>query len=367
MTDFAAGAIALQTTSSLSVMRDRLLSCLSKPNLARIRIAVAYARWDGIGLLSNAVESFLSNGGKIETIFGAGNGVTTPDSLLYGVYLKEIYGNRVYSGAVQDTYANSIFHPKYYEFDYGDHYVVLIGSANLTGGGLLRNTELGLEFCAQSTSPVYAELNANWLAMKSLAAPVTPALVRKIVAASGLGSEADRGEGRAPINSKPFIKTGHKVAPKPLFKKVLELKKPAKKSKVLAGLDTLSTKPDVLYLQILETETGGSGGSEGYQVQLPVATLGSYFGVGVNQKREATFKFDGEPSFTTNVTHFSNNTHRVRLRPILKIARPAILKFVRTASDTYDVSVVKKSRYANVLATKCPEQSRAGARRWGLE
>ena len=49
------------------------------------------------------------------------------------------------------------------------------------------------------------------------------------------------------------------------------------KHRLLAQSDSLSIRPRRLYLQILQ-ETGG-----GHQVQLPVATLGSFFGVGKGQ------------------------------------------------------------------------------------
>ena len=68
-----------------------------------------------------------------------------------------------------------------------------------------------------------------------------------------------------------------------------------------------------------------------------------------------------------HLTHFGNNTHRVRLRPLRDIKRPAIVVFRRSGANRYDCSVVPAKDYAKILAAKCTEQTRKGARLWGME
>lgn len=361
-------AIIYQSADKVGVASDRITELFAKPGLSRVRIAVAYARWEGIGLISNSIEALLNSGGSFQTIFGAANGVTTTDSLLYGLYLKELYPDQVCAAAVEDKYSNSIFHPKIFEFEFPDCIIAIVGSNNLTGGGMLRNTEVGVMICTPRGSKFEEDLSLTWSNLRKLASPITPALIRSLMVGERAGSESDDGEAKVKNDSKPFLKTTHKLAQKPLFKKVLDLKSPEKKAKILSKFDTLSTKPTILHLQILPFETGGSKGRPGYQVQLPVATLGAYFGVGVDQKRIATFHFSGisEP-IKVNLTHNPNNTHRVRLRPILNIKRPAILRFERVAADIYNVSSIQKSKYNQVLKSKCTEQRRKGSRRWGME
>ena len=79
-----------------------------------------------------------------------------------------------------------------------------------------------------------------------------------------------------------------------------------------------------------------------------------------------TFRFVDE-NLSVHLTHFENNTHRVRLRPLRDIQRPAIVVFRRVGTDDYECSIVPGKDYKKVLATKCTEQTRKGARRWGME
>jgi hypothetical protein len=99
---------------------------------------------------------------------------------------------------------------------------------------------------------------------------------------------------------------------------------------------------------------------------LPAATLATYFGIAPAEERMATFHFGGE-AITTPFTHFYNNTHRVRLKPILDADRPAVLTFERIGKDEYRCELTSAKTYPSVLNAKCKEQTRAGARRWGLE
>ena len=355
-----------QTPDGANRLYDRVNTLIQAPGLRRLRVAVAYARWDGIGLISKSIEQFLAGGGELQSIYGVANGVTTPDSLLYSLYLQELYKTHTYAGAIEDKYANSTFHPKFLEFTYEDDAVVIIGSANLTGGGLLRNTELGVEMRVPSDDALEKAIDATWKAMRSESKKVTLALVRDLKRKIELGSERDPGEGR-PNPDKQKLNIVAQRSPKPLFARVLGVPEPARRSKIFAKLDALTVRPQRLYLQVLSGETGGLvGGDSGYQIQLPVATLATFFGVAANETKQVTFRFPGD-EFTVGLTHFENNTHRIRLRPLKDVSRPAIVVFRRSGTDKYTCSVVPPHQYTAVLKRKCTEQSRKGARRWGLE
>jgi HKD family nuclease len=355
-----------QAPSGPDQLFRRITTLLQTDDLQRFRIAVAYARWDGIGLIAPQLENFLSEGGEFQSIYGVANGVTTPDCLLYSLYLQDLYKKHSYAGAIEDEYANSIFHPKFFEFRFANRSILIVGSANLTGGGLLRNTELSVEIETPHDDPLEKKTDAAWKSMLNASEELTIKLVRRLKKESDLASEFDRGESRAKP-SKPWLVSTTKTSPKPLFLKVLDLAKPAKRSKLLAKMDPLTVRPERLYLQILAYETGGQGdGHPGYQIQLPVATLATFFGVGEDESREATFHFPGEDA-TAHLTHFPNNTHRVRLLPLRDIKRPAIVVFRRIGDDEYNCSIVPSKDYTKALASKCTEQIRSGARKWGLE
>ncbi|MGH6985550.1 MAG: hypothetical protein ACRED9_01760 [Caulobacteraceae bacterium] len=366
MTAAPTASLIQQTTGGSGYVCDRINALLKTGGLKRFRVAVAYARWDGLGLVSDNLERFLASGGEFQCIYGVDNGVTTPDSFLYSLYLRELYKGHSYAGLIEDKYSNATFHPKFFEFKFSDRVIAVVGSANLTGGGFARNFEAAALIEVDRSATFAKELEDAWGALKLESATVTLERVRKLTAEKSLGSEKEN-EKRGVKAGKPAVSSKVKAATKPLFSKVLDLKQPAKKKKLLSGLDPQTNLPKRLYLQILPHETGGQKGYKGYQIQLPTVTLSAYFGVGPHQSQLAKFRFDSGPTISTHITHFDNNTHRVRLRPILLVARPAVLIFDRSGKSQYRCSLVDPANYKSVLDAKCTEQTRAGARRWGLE
>lgn len=360
-------SLLAQTTGARPYIYERLNTLLRKPGLQRFRAAVAYARWDGIGLISTRLESFLNAGGEFQTIYGVANGITTPDSLLYALYLQKLYSHHTYAGAIEDAYVNATFHPKFFEFKYAANTIAIVGSANLTGAGMTRNTEIDMEVNVGERHPLETELDTAWTAMRSTSTQVDLPLIRASKHHGGLGSETRKSETRSDKANKPHVLTGVAASPKPLFKKILDLDEPSKKANLLAQLDTSTQRPSRLYLQVLAYETGAqSADDQGYQIQLPAATLGAFFGVGDQQKTKVTLRFPGD-TLTVHLTHFPNKTHRVRLRPLRDVPRPAIVKFDRVGNNTYDCTVLHGKRYETALSKKCTHQTRKGARRWGLE
>ena len=360
-------SLLIQSTGTAPYMFQKLNALLHSRGLVRFRAAVAYARWDGIGLIAPQLESFLKTGGKFQTIYGVANGVTTPDSLLYNLYLQDIYSRHTYAGAIEDAYSNATFHPKFFEFKFTDKTVAIVGSANLTGAGLSRNTEVGVEVHVPNGDPLQTRMDTIWSSMQAASEAVTLPLIRSLKDGGQLGSEIHNSETRSDKATKPRLTTGAVASPKPLFAQVLGLDQPGKKSKILSKLDPLTEQPRYLYLEILSYETGApSSDTVGYQIQLPVATLATFFGVGTEQARDVTFNFPSD-TIKVQLTHFPNQTHRVRLKPLRDVPRPAIVRFERVGPGEYDCTVLLGKRYRKALASKCTQQTRTGARRWGME
>jgi HKD family nuclease len=209
--------LRVQKPDSANYLYKRINELLGTEGLERFRIAVAYARWDGLGLFSQRLESFMSSGGEFQAIFGVGNGVTTPDALLYSLYLKELYTTHTYAGAVEDKYADSIFHPKMFEFRFGDRTILIVGSANLTGGGLLRNTELVAEIEVPSGDPAESLAEDAWKELKVASKAITLKHVRDLKKAAELADEKDKGGESKATKLKPRLPVKEPVAAKPLF------------------------------------------------------------------------------------------------------------------------------------------------------
>jgi HKD family nuclease len=335
---------------------------LASPDIVGCRVASAYVTWGGLSLVSDALEEFLRRGKQLQTIFGTGNTLTTPDALLYAHYLKTRYPKHQRARTFKWEYGNTEFHPKYYEFQYSDRVVVLVGSSNLTNGGMAFNHELLFAVTAVHSDSVGRSCERWWKWLWAKSNDVTPKLIRALREDNALGKEPAR-------QKKPgrteFISLKLPRAKKPLFQYLLDDEATKHiKHDLLADADTLSEKPERLYLEILEHETGG-----GHQIQLPVATLGAFFGVGKGEEKDATFRFPrASESVHVNLTHFDNNTHRIRLLPLKDIPRPAIVVFERLSDpSTFDCRVVSPSQYQSTLQRKCPEQTRQGSRHWGFE
>lgn len=355
-----------QGTNGEETTRNRLIKLFEDPALERVRFAVAYARWEGIGLLSLSIEAFIARGGRFESIYGAANGVTTPDALYYGILLNSLHPGRTYAGFVEDEYANATFHPKYYEFRSASEFRVIVGSSNLTGGGFQRNSEASLEVGFSRGGADEKALNTYWHTIRKKAKIVSLDHVLRISKSLGAASE-DRGLAKLNNSGKPYLPVSTKPQPRPLFEKIMGLSKPSqqKKDKLLSEFSAISDRPKHLYIEILARETGGQHGKSGSAVQLPVATLGAYFGVARSEERAIRLVFPTGP-LDTNITHFSNNTHQVRIQPILAIDRPAVLHLTREKTDIYKANFVPPEDYKKVLDTKCTNQSRKNSRRWGF-
>jgi HKD family nuclease len=335
---------------------------LASRDILRCRVAAAYASWGGLSLVSAALEDFLRRGKKLQTVFGIGNTITTPDALLYALYLKTRYPKQQSARTFEWKYGNSEFHPKYYEFQYPDRLVTVIGSSNLTNGGLAMNHELSVAVTAPPLTAMWQSCDAGWKRLWKRSQDITPEQIRELRKENALGAEhaKARGSGKA-----QFLYVRLPRANKPLFRHFIE-DEPARqvRHEVLAAADSLTEKPARLFLQILEHETGG-----GHQIQLPVATLAAFFGVGKDESKGVVFRFPSlADQVSVKLTHFENDTYRVRLRPLKEIPRPAIVVFERSAeAGTYDCRVVPAAQYPRTLRVRCTEQTREGARRWGLQ
>jgi len=106
---------------------------LSQENIEKIVFHVAFVKTSGVRLLFDG----LKNIGKRGTLFaGIRNGITSIQAIF----------NLIESGInlyLVDTGSSNItYHPKLYLFEYLNEYKIIIGSANLTSGGLNSNIEI---------------------------------------------------------------------------------------------------------------------------------------------------------------------------------------------------------------------------------
>jgi len=119
------------------------------------KIAVGFLKYSGVKVIEKALDSFLKNNGNIEIIAGLDFKTTDPQSMHYFIRLqKQVSGLKFYCyGDKKENKTNVVFHPKIYLFEKGRETTGIVGSTNLTRGGLLTNFEVNVVI--KETKPLY--------------------------------------------------------------------------------------------------------------------------------------------------------------------------------------------------------------------
>jgi len=136
----------------------------------KVNIAVAFLRKSGVDQIYKALEYALTkNNAKIEIIVGLDFKTTDYNALMALEEIKSKYQGFIYYcfGDKRDNFNDLIFHPKIYLFsnDNPEKYTSIIGSSNLTFGGLSSNFEVNVVF--RETKPrYYSQLEAIYNEIK---------------------------------------------------------------------------------------------------------------------------------------------------------------------------------------------------------
>ncbi len=129
----------------------------------RFTASVAYAKFSGISRIYEALQTFRQNGGRSSVAVGIGQRGTSRQ----GLQLLRQLVDQVYVYHDTSTSPDRTFHPKTYIFEEtNQRAVAIIGSGNLTAGGLFTNyeahlrIELNLTPAANEDRILFAELLA---------------------------------------------------------------------------------------------------------------------------------------------------------------------------------------------------------------
>ena len=113
---------------------DYLISCLEDADFDIANIIVAFAKNSGVLRLKPALEQFKARGAEINIFVGIDLDGTSYEAL---ISLSKL-ADKLY---VVHTESDQTFHSKVYNFKQKDRYIVVVGSNNLTAGGLWTNLE----------------------------------------------------------------------------------------------------------------------------------------------------------------------------------------------------------------------------------
>lgn len=146
-------------------MGDCIVNQLNSGNFDKIRMMVAFAKQSAIGRINTHLMNFVNAGGRIESIVGIDHHITSYQAI---EQLKRLSSNNIY---IHYDRGVCDFHPKLYIFEQHRNIIkVLVGSSNLTQGGLYINYEANV--LLESTdndqdSDFVDEINAYYNSLKN--------------------------------------------------------------------------------------------------------------------------------------------------------------------------------------------------------
>lgn len=139
----------LQFVDNVSVKLDQSLN-VALPESRRVHIAVAFVKYSGVRLIEMALDKCLDRGGQVEFIMGLDFRTTDAQSLR-ALHTRSNRNPQLRIYCYSDPADNvESYHPKLYLLDMPTAVKGIIGSSNLTQGGLRDNAEDGLRKAAGS-------------------------------------------------------------------------------------------------------------------------------------------------------------------------------------------------------------------------
>lgn len=144
---------------------DRLIELLESPDFHTLNIAVAFAKNSGVLRIKDSLQKFREAGGKVNIYVGVDLGGTSYEALttlrLHTDSLHVVHSER-----------GQTFHSKIYQFSGKSNGLLVVGSHNLTGGGLWTNFESSVHIPTDGANAteaaVHKELDCYFQELTSL-------------------------------------------------------------------------------------------------------------------------------------------------------------------------------------------------------
>jgi hypothetical protein len=129
------------TRDSLFQQLHRWLQAGAGDRKRQIRVLSAFASGAAVESLEPLFDVFLADGNSLEIIVGIDRGGTDREAIKRLLALQSTYPTQVKAYVFQAPSRKAIFHPKLYLYGHGKLLSAVIGSSNLTLGGLAHNLE----------------------------------------------------------------------------------------------------------------------------------------------------------------------------------------------------------------------------------
>lgn len=159
-----------------------LVERLSDASVTRVDIVTAWAKRSGLTLIDKPLKAFAQRGGTTTTIVGISAGGATQQGLQ--LVMETSRKSYVFHDPTGRT-----FHPKYYVLRSISSALVVVGSNNLTLGGMSNNYEVAacfdLDLATDQDRQFLAAIDSltdRLVSMSSTCLPLTPALLSALMA-----------------------------------------------------------------------------------------------------------------------------------------------------------------------------------------
>jgi HKD family nuclease len=148
-----------------SKLDDILVDALDGATAAKF--AVAFASREGVATVLPGLQAIADSGHHAEMLVGLDMQGSHPEALaamLQAAVDSPNFGAYVY--LPKGSRAGGIYHPKLYMAERGEHGVAVVGSSNLTPGGLRANVEVNLVAVLALGGDVWSSLQETYGALK---------------------------------------------------------------------------------------------------------------------------------------------------------------------------------------------------------
>jgi len=208
----------------------------------RTMMAVAFVKFSGVRLIQENLVGLLDRGGEAEIIFGLDFSLTEPRALSRVMEIQASHPALTLF-AFSNPYLpgrEPAFHPKLYMFEQADgDWTAIIGSSNLSRGGLIDNVEIGVAIDGPKTNPVIAAALSFYASVRgreSLFAPTDEYLEAYQKVRSTIGRAQRKGAERRAVKEA--------IAQLRKLEERLPGTVPTQKELIIQAIKSLRTSPD---------------------------------------------------------------------------------------------------------------------------
>src|SRR4030042_3894760 len=130
-----------------------------------VRIAVAFVSQRGLEMISSSINHTMDKGANIEFLVGLDMRTTEPEAL-QSLYILSKKNDNFSLYCHASLTPSSLYHPKLYLLKDQDKVISIIGSSNLTQGGLSKNIEVNLVIKATVRDEIISDACAIYNRLK---------------------------------------------------------------------------------------------------------------------------------------------------------------------------------------------------------